>query len=139
MNNESSDSRFASAVCRVLEHGTGGLDQKVVARLLEAREEALRHQAAPVAVLSLAGIGQSLDHFVVEPLQGHYRAILALLAMVCGAVGVQFWQNQQIAEELAEIDSALLSDEVSPSAYLDQGFMEWLDHLSQQEEESLPQ
>ena len=54
-------------------------------------------------------------------------------------MGVQFWQNLQTASELAEIDSALLSDEVSPGAYLDQGFMEWLNHLSQQEEDSLPQ
>jgi hypothetical protein len=75
----------------------------------------------------------------MEPLHGHFRGILAVFALAIGAMGVQFWQNLQSASELAEIDSALLSDEVSPGAYLDQGFMEWLNHLSQQEEDSLPQ
>lgn len=135
MNYEKGDSKFVGGIRRVLDEGAAGLDRKVVTRLGEIRQEALLRQAQPVAAFSMAGIG----HFVMEPLHGHFRGILAVFALAVGAMGVQFWQNLQTASELAEIDSALLSDEVSPGAYLDQGFMEWLNHLSQQEEDSLPQ
>ncbi len=120
MNYEKGDSKFVGGIRRVLDEGAAGLDRKVVTRLGEIRQEALLRQAQPVAAFSMAGI-------------------LAVFALAVGAMGVQFWQNLQTASELAEIDSALLSDEVSPGAYLDQGFMEWLNHLSQQEEDSLPQ
>lgn len=135
MKNETGDPKFVGDIRLVLDKGVANLDRKVVARLYAARQDALLHQAQPVAALSMAGIG----HFVIEPLQGHFRGILAVFALAIGAMGVQFWQNLRTASELAEIDSALLSDEVSPGAYLDQGFMEWLNHLSQQEEDSLPQ
>ncbi|HZV53353.1 MAG TPA: DUF3619 family protein [Rhodocyclaceae bacterium] len=138
MNQELHESQFASRIRHVLDQGTSNLDQKAVARLYQFRQDALCRQAAPVAVLSLAGIG----HLATESLHSHYRGILAFLALVIGAMGVQFWQNARQATELAEIDSALLADEVSPNAYTDQGFIEWLNHLSQQEEgseESLPQ
>jgi hypothetical protein len=74
-----------------------------------------------------------------DSLHSHYRGILAFVALAVGAIGVQVWQNERDAAELAEIDSALLSDEVPPSAYTDQGFMEWLHHLSEQEDDSLPE
>lgn len=135
MKNETRDPKFVDDIRRVLDQGVVNLDRKVLTRLYDARQDALLHQAQSVSALSMAGIG----HFVIEPLQGHFRGILAVFALAIGAMGVQFWQNLQTASELAEIDSALLSDEVSPGAYLDQGFMEWLNHLSQQEEDSLPQ
>lgn len=135
MKNETRDPKFVGDIRRVLDQGVVNLDRKVLTRLYDARQDALLHQAQPIAALSMAGIG----HFVIEPLQGHFRGILAVFALAIGAMGVQFWQNLRTASELAEIDSALLSDEVSPGAYLDQGFMEWLNHLSQQEEDSLPQ
>jgi hypothetical protein len=139
MKNEMHDQQLVEGIRRVLDRGTANLDRKVLARLYEARQDALSHQMEPVATLSLAGLGQGIDHLFIEPLQGHVRGILAIVALAIGALGVQFWQNSQKATELAEIDSALLSDEVSPSAYLDQGFIEWLNHLSQQDEDSLPQ
>lgn len=126
---------FATGVRKFLDRGLKNLDGTAALRLYEARQNALRHQAVPVAALSLAGIG----HFLSDSLHDHFRAILAALALAIGGAGMHFWQNAQQATEMAEIDSALLSDEVSPAAYTDQGFLEWLDRLSQQEEESLPE
>jgi hypothetical protein len=133
MKDDLNELEFAGRVRNVLNQGTTGLDQKAALRLYEARCDALRHQAAPVAALSLAGISRSLT----DSLQNHYRGILAFMALVVGAAGVQFWHNLQQADEMAEIDAALLSDEVSPAAYTDQGFVEWLHHLSEQDDESL--
>jgi hypothetical protein len=135
MNNVSEEADFARRVRGVLDHGTANVDSKVSVRLYEARCDALRHQSVPVAAMSLAGFG----HICGEAFHKHYRGILALVALVFGAIGVQVWQNSQEADQLAEIDSELLSDEVPPSAYTDQGFLEWLHHLSESEQEPLPQ
>jgi hypothetical protein len=141
MTNEANDPQFGRRICRALNEGTANLNEKTVGRLREMRHEALLHQAEPVPVLSLAGIGHGIAHFVTDSLHNHYRGILAVLALLVGAMGAQLWQNVQQATELAEIDSALLSDEVPPGAYTDQGFIEWLEHLSseQQQEDSLPE
>jgi hypothetical protein len=135
MRKDQYESDFAGRVRDLLNASTENLDQGVAVRLYESRCDALRHQAAPVTALGLAGFGQ----FVSDSLHSHYRGILAFVALAIGAVGVQVWQNDRDATELAEIDSALLSDEVPPSAYTDQGFMEWLHHLSEQEDNSLPE
>jgi hypothetical protein len=135
MREKHDQQEFATRVRDMLNASAGNLDQRVATRLYEARCDALRHQGAPVAALSVAHFG----HILSESLHNHYRGILAFVALAIGAIGVQLWQNNQEAADLAEIDSALLSDEVSPSAYTDQGFLEWLHHLSEQENDSLPE
>ncbi len=135
MSNMPDEVDFAGRIRDALNHGAANLGEKTSVRLYEARCDALRHQAAPVAAVSLASFG----HVLAETFHHHYRGILALVALAVGALGVQLWQNEQEAAELAEIDSALLSDEVPPSAYTDQGFLEWLHRLSEREEESLPE
>ncbi|MBU1235677.1 MAG: DUF3619 family protein [Gammaproteobacteria bacterium] len=126
---------FAERVRKVLDRGTADLGQHISVRLYEARCDALRHQATPVAALSLAGFGR----VVGESLQSHYRGLLAFVALAIGVLGAQVWQNGQEAAELAEIDGALLSDEVPPSAYTDRGFLEWLQRVSEPGDESLPE
>lgn len=135
MNKISNETELAPRIRGLLDQGTAELSSKAARRLYEARCDALRHQAAPVAALSLAGVG----HLLGDSIHRHYRGILAFVALAVGAMGVQVWQNEQEAAALAEIDSELLGDEVPPSAYTDQGFMEWLQQLSESEEDSLPE
>jgi len=135
MSRKPTESDVAGRIRGLLDQGAASLDQRVSLRLYEARCDALRHQAAPVAVLGLAGFG----HHLADTLHHHYRGILAFIALAVGAMGVQVWHNFQQADELAEIDTELLSDEVPPSAYTDPGFLEWLQHLSESEEEPLQQ
>ncbi len=135
MNDGTDEADFAGRVRKVLDSGTADLGQQISIRLYEARCDALRHQATPVAGLSLAGFGR----IVGESLQSHYRGLLAFIALAVGIMGAQLWQNGQEAAELAEIDGALLSDEVPPSAYTDRGFLEWLQHVSEPDNESLPE
>jgi hypothetical protein len=126
---------FGSRIRDTLNQGTDTLSSRISIRLYEARCDALRHQAAPVDAVSIAGFGLVLSRAI----QNHFRMILALLSLAIGAIGVQLWQNSQEAAELADIDSELLSDEVPPSAYTDQGFMEWLHRVSVPDEDSLSQ
>jgi len=135
MNKTSDEAALAARIRGVLDQSTSELSPKASLRLYEARCDALRHQAAPVAALSLAGVG----HLLGDSIHKHFRGILAFVALAVGAMGVQVWQNEQEAAALAEIDSELLGDEVPPSAYTDQGFMEWLQQLSESEEASFPE
>jgi hypothetical protein len=135
MSKNRQEEQFAGRVRTILDQGVADLGENARARLYQSRVAALRCQAVPVAGLGVAGIG----HLVAEAVHHHYRGILAFLALAVGALGVNLWHNYQQAAELAEIDSALLADEVSPGAYLDQGFLAWLDSLSQQGKDSLPE
>lgn len=135
MSNSRNETEVASRIRELLNQSNSDLDQRIVLRLYEARCDALRHQTAPVVAVGIAGIG----HHVIDLIQHHRRGIMALLALAVGAASVDLWQNAQEADALAEIDSELLSDEVPPDAYTDQGFMEWLQRLSESEDNSLPE
>ncbi len=144
MSHESANNQLARRICNILDQGATALDEKAVERLREIRRAALERQIQPAPALSLAGIGHGVEragHFFSESLHHHHRGILAALALLVGALGADLWQNARHATELAEIDSALLSDEVPPGAYTDQGFMEWLEHLTsdEQQDDSLPE
>lgn len=119
------DTEFGYKVRQVLNQGTGRLNRKIGDRLHEARQAALgRYQ--PVSQLGLAGIGQATGN-VVYP---HLRTVAAVLALTVGAVGSYYWNMFQQAADNEDIDSALLSDELPPSAYLDRGFQAWLERAS---------
>lgn len=129
----SDEAALGNRIRDALNQSTETLSNKVSVRLYEARCDALRHQSAPIDAASISGIGLVLS----RALQNHLRMILALLSLAFGAAGVQLWQNSQEAVELADIDSELLSSEVPPSAYTDQGFQEWLRRISIPDDNSL--
>jgi hypothetical protein len=128
------EAKLAARIRGMLDHGLTELSQKTTRRLYEARCDALRHQAAPVAAFSLAG---GLGQLIGASWHRHYRGALAFLALAIGALSVQPWQNLQQADELAAFDSELLSDELPLSAYTDPGFLKWLQHLSESDGDSL--
>ncbi|WP_300712372.1 DUF3619 family protein [Limnohabitans sp.] len=51
---------------------------------------------------------------------------LPLLALVLGLSAIQWIQQDSRTNELAAIDSALLTDELPPDAYADAGFVQFL-------------
>ena len=53
-------------------------------------------------------------------------AAIPLLALVIGLIAISIIQNENRANEIAEIDVALLSDDLPPSAYTDPGFAQFL-------------
>ncbi len=120
------DAEFSYKARQVLNKGVDSLDRKVAVRLQEARQKALNMQRGPVRGLRIAGIGHSLE-LVVFP---YARSLLAVMALVIGATGTYYWNAFEQAREYEEIDSALLADELPPSAYLDRGFHAWLEHAA---------
>ena len=51
---------------------------------------------------------------------------LPLLALVAGLLFINSIQNEDRARELAEVDVALLTDELPPAAFSDPGFLQFL-------------
>jgi len=56
-----------------------------------------------------------------------------LLAMVVGLVGVYQHEREQRVAELAELDAAVLSDDLPLTAYIDHGFNAYLAQQQQQQ------
>lgn len=120
------DTEFGYKARQILNEGIETLDKKVTERLHEARQVALDRQRLPVRGLRIAGIGQDVE-FAVSP---YVRSLIAVVALSVGAMGSYYWNAFEQAREYEEIDSALLADELPPSAYLDRGFHAWLEHAS---------
>lgn len=120
------DTEFGYKTRQILNEGVDTLDKKVTKRLHEARQVALDRQRLPIRGLRLAGIGQDVE-FAVSP---YVRSLIAVAALSIGAMGTYYWNAFEQAREYEEIDSALLADDLPPSAYLDRGFHAWLEHAS---------
>lgn len=118
---------------RIVEHLDASVDQLDPAtreRLLEARERALgryREQPAPVPGLAWAGPA-------IARVSGHrfysVRNLVAVTALVLGLTGLAIWNSLGPANELADIDAGLLTEELPINAYLDKGFDSWLKRAS---------
>ncbi|XAH21506.1 DUF3619 family protein [Xylophilus sp. GW821-FHT01B05] len=57
---------------------------------------------------------------------GRLASAVPLVALVGGLVLIHSVQSDNRVSELAEVDSALLSDDLPPAAYTDSGFVEFL-------------
>jgi len=53
-------------------------------------------------------------------------SLLPLLALVVGLVTIKQMQDEQRARDVADVDTALLTDDLPPSAYADPGFLRFL-------------
>jgi hypothetical protein len=62
---------------------------------------------------------------------GRMSVIVPLLALVAGLAGIYQYEEQQRIAEMAELDAAVLSDELPLTAYLDDGFNAYLEQRAQ--------
>lgn len=117
---------FAYKVRHHLNLGTDAIDRDTVEKLFAARMGALAHQKATGARLGLAGSGHLSTGLVLS----HARHLTLVLGLVLGVFGITVWNDLRKADELGEIDSALLADDLPINAYLDRGFQAWLSERS---------
>ncbi|MFC0135431.1 hypothetical protein CR105_14750 [Massilia eurypsychrophila] len=125
MNTE--DINLAYKVRHALDANLDNLPVSTVERLASARKMAVSrkkaHAPAQVAQRALAG---NFGSFFSFSSLGRAGAIIPLLALVAGLAGVYQYEQQQRIAELAELDAAVLSDELPLTAYLDHGFNAYL-------------
>jgi Protein of unknown function (DUF3619) len=122
-----------------LEQGVQSLNATIAARLVDVRKLALESQKAveaePSLVANFANMGRNLGNSASASLLPHARMFVAITALTLGIAGTYYWNAFEQADENAEIDSALLGDDLPVAAYTDQGFEEWLDHTSRSSEQ----
>ncbi|MDR2112401.1 MAG: DUF3619 family protein [Candidatus Accumulibacter sp.] len=119
--------QFAYTVRQHLNRGLRDLPPGTLERLSAARQAALarRKQTAAHPLLAAAG---HLFSFRSSHLR--FSQTLAAVALLAGAFWSTVWMADQRVQELGNIDSAILSDELPIGAFTDKGFAAWLDSKS---------
>ena len=132
----SAQDRFARNVTARLSEGSTTLPHDISERLRIARMQALAHrkqivmrsativasQGGGTAALTFGGpVGKGRPNWWTR-----FAATLPLVALVAGLLTIYVVQNDLRANELAEVDTALLTDDLPTAAYTDPGFVEFL-------------
>lgn len=123
------DDELARRLVGYLNEGCRNLDQPMAERLLAARKAALsRYQGEPAPAWGWATASQAIGRLADPRRPGSVPMLIAAAALVAALIGVAYWQNygNGQANELAEVDVGLLTDELPLNAYLDRGFDSWL-------------
>ncbi|CAG4885308.1 conserved protein of unknown function [Georgfuchsia toluolica] len=114
---------------QALDSGAASLDSSIATRLAKVRYNALDHQKKVAATsLSLAGIGSGMGNILLPRFP---RMLVAIAALTLGIAGTYYLNAFDQADENADVDSALLADDLPIDAYTDHGFQTWLEHSSQ--------
>lgn len=123
--------RMGQNLAHMLTQSCAELPHDLSERLRIARQQALAvRKPEPAPRLQLVAQGSSLT-LAGPPTEGLglwsiLGSALPLLALVAGLVTVQWLDREQTVSDLAEIDTALLVDDLPPAAYSDPGFMQFL-------------
>lgn len=126
--------RYGLKLAARLSAGSQDLPHDISERLRVARLQAVSNRKiVPVAKLRLA-TGVSKSGSVATLSFGEERwnmwsrlaSALPLVTLVVGLVAINLIQNEDRANEVAEVDAALLSDDLPPAAYTDSGFIQFL-------------
>jgi hypothetical protein len=128
---ESLESRFALRIAAGLTLRAQEVSADVGERLRFARERALERARVARAAqparseVGVTGAGAAL----LGGGSGWWMKLasaLPLLVLVGGLILIQQWDTRVQIRAAAEVDAALLSDDVPPNAYSDPGFVEFL-------------
>ena len=122
------EQQFGYRIKRSLNHGLS-LEPAIEERLKKAREAALERQRVREPsffwawAIELAGPGKR-PHFLLS------SVLLPALLLALGLLVVNYWHQAQTAQEIVEIDAAVLMGDLPIDAYLDTGFDAWLKRSS---------
>lgn len=116
--------RYAYRVRQALNHGLKDIPPATTRRLEAARHLALSRQKQAVPQMALAGVGSTSLRFGSHI--PYLKQILAIAALLLGMWIAFYWHSVQYVSALEEVDSALLTDDLPPDAFLDNDFFEWL-------------
>jgi hypothetical protein len=120
--------QFGQASAALLRQSTQSIPQNIKDRLYASRMKALsvrKPEKVRIQKQVLAGAARNW----ISGSNGIWDTvgwIAPLMVLVFGLIGIAQWQDDSRINDIAEVDAALLSDDVPPDAYADNGFMAFL-------------
>ena len=123
------EARFARSVAACLSESAEQVSPDVAERLRFGREKALeiaRRARGDAEEVGVTASGAAIAGFSQSRWWLRFASVLPLIALVGGLVLIQNWQSRTQISVAAEIDEALLGDDLPINAYRDPGFAEFL-------------
>lgn len=121
------DLNLAYKVRHALNEHLDHLPPSATDRLACARKMAVsRKKAHTPAHVGQRHVAGNIAGLLSFSFLGRMGVVVPLLALVAGLAGIYQYEEQQRIAEIAELDAAVLSDELPLTAYLDLGFNAYL-------------
>ena len=124
--------RFARKAVSYLTHSTADLPHDITERLRAARFQALAkrkiatHQTAVTVVSQGPFAGLTWGGDEASGWWTRVGMIVPLIVLLAGLITINVVQSNNRAQEVAEVDLALLTDALPPEAFSDPGFVQFL-------------
>ncbi len=146
MNHPDSDTnqqrvdQFAQQIAARLTDGSKELPHDISERLRAARVQAVEKRKWVLAQTAVDVYAHGHSGILTASHGTHHSswwnrlgAVGLLLTLVLGLLTIGVIQDETGARELADIDAALLTDDLPPAAYIDAGFVQFLKTHGRQE------
>ena len=121
--------RFGLKTASYLSAGAAALPHDISERLRVARLQAVaQRKIVRQPAVQVVGYGGSATLGWGGGVSWWARvgSVVPLIALVVGLLSINSIQNDNRAREVAEVDAALLTDELPPAAFADPGFVQFL-------------
>ena len=120
--------QFGRATAALLRDGSQSLPAGIKDRLYAARLKALSLKKPEKVRIQQQVLAHSAGNWSMGPcsLWDNVSWVPPLVVLVFGLIGIAQWQQESRINDIAELDAALLTDDVPPDAYADSGFMGFL-------------
>ena len=128
------EARFGLRVGALLNEQAQRTPHDVSERLRFAREQALQRaraaRVAPAVATAPADVVVGKGRSGVLGRQPgwlfRFASVMPLVVLIAGLIAIDEWHDRAQIEAAADVDAALLADDLPPDAYSDAGFVEFL-------------
>ena len=121
------EAQFGRQVAARLSAGTQDLPHEISERLRAARMQAVaRRKVVLVPQAASIVVPNGRTAVIGGGWWTRIGSVIPLIALVAGLIVINSLQEDSRTNELAEVDAALLTDDLPPAAYTDPGFAQFL-------------
>jgi hypothetical protein len=121
------EAQFGRQVAARLSAGTQDLPHEISERLRAARMQAVaRRKVVLVPQAASFAVPNGRTAVIGGGWWTRIGSVIPLIALVAGLIVINSLQEDSRTNELAEVDAALLTDDLPPAAYTDPGFAQFL-------------
>lgn len=133
--------QFGLTAAALLRQGTQSLPAGIKDRLYAARLKALSVKKREKVRITQHILASSSGNWSSgsRSFWDNLGWVAPLVVLVFGLIGIAQWQQDSRINDIAELDIALLTDDVPPDAYADSGFLGFLKNgpLAESDQDSL--